>query len=128
MSRKTEKKSGQSSAGPSNSCRSTSPQDVRVRETCSRRSASGKNGKNRTNLIHGETYLFRKQHLHTVPIAKHLHPPPSQILLRGLQLVPEALSEGLDVPVDVKWGHVGLFQLSVPWSKLGSKPVRLSLL
>lgn len=37
--------------------------------------------------------------------------------------MPEALSEGLDVPVDVKWGHVGLFQLSVPWSKLGSKPV-----
>lgn len=46
-----------------------------------------------------------------------------QVLLKGLQLVPEALSEGLDIPVDVKWGHVGLFQLSVPWSKLGSKPV-----
>ncbi|CAM9545140.1 unnamed protein product, partial [Ectocarpus sp. 12 AP-2014] len=46
-----------------------------------------------------------------------------EILLRGLQLVPEALSEGLDIPVEVKWGHVGLFQLSVPWNKLGSKPV-----
>ncbi|CAN0417137.1 unnamed protein product, partial [Laminaria digitata] len=46
------------------------------------------------------------------------------VLLRGLQLVPEALSEGLDIPVDVKWGHVGLFHLEVPWSKLGSKPVR----
>ena len=39
--------------------------------------------------------------------------------------MPEALSEGLDVPVDIKWGHVGLFQLSVPWSKLGSKPVSI---
>lgn len=38
--------------------------------------------------------------------------------------MPEALSEELDMPVDVKWGHVGLFHLSVPWSKLGSKPVR----
>ncbi|CAM9729590.1 unnamed protein product [Ectocarpus sp. 6 AP-2014] len=50
-----------------------------------------------------------------------------EILLRGLQLVPEALSEGLDIPVEVKWGHVGLFQLSVPWNKLGSKPVRATL-
>ncbi|CAN0497497.1 unnamed protein product, partial [Scytosiphon promiscuus] len=32
-----------------------------------------------------------------------------------------------DIPVDVKWGHVGLFHLSVPWSKLGSKPVRCLL-
>ncbi|CAM9181313.1 unnamed protein product, partial [Ectocarpus fasciculatus] len=50
-----------------------------------------------------------------------------EILLRGLQLVPEALSEGLDIPVEVKWGHVGLFQLSVPWNKLGSKPVCATL-
>ncbi|CAM9374040.1 unnamed protein product [Hapterophycus canaliculatus] len=50
-----------------------------------------------------------------------------EILLKGLQLVPEALSEELDIPVDVKWGHVGLFHLSVPWSKLGSKPVRATL-
>lgn len=49
-----------------------------------------------------------------------------QVLLKNLRLVPEALSEGLDLPVDVKWGHVGLFHLSVPWSKLGSKPVRTS--
>lgn len=47
----------------------------------------------------------------------------AQVRLSGLQLVPEALSESLDLPVDVKWGHVGLFHLSVPWSKLGSKPV-----
>lgn len=51
-----------------------------------------------------------------------------KVLLKGLQLVPEALSEGLDIPVDVKWGHVGLFQLSVPWSKLGSKPVCVCVL
>lgn len=52
-------------------------------------------------------------------------PCRTQIKLKGLQLIPEALSESLDIPVDVKWGHVGLFHLSVPWSKLGSKPVSL---
>ncbi|CAM9812815.1 unnamed protein product, partial [Choristocarpus tenellus] len=50
-----------------------------------------------------------------------------QVRLKGLQLVPEALSEGLDLPVEVVWGHVGLFHLSVPWSSLGSRPVCVTM-
>lgn len=63
----------------------------------------------------------------TTELFRRLLPTCPQVLLRGLQLVPEALSEGLDISVDVKWGHVGLFHLNVPWSKLGSKPVRAVL-
>ncbi|CAN0063718.1 unnamed protein product, partial [Discosporangium mesarthrocarpum] len=50
-----------------------------------------------------------------------------EVRLNGLQLVPEALSEELDLPVEVVWGHIGLFHLSVPWSSLGSRPVCVTL-
>ncbi|CAM9474569.1 unnamed protein product, partial [Phaeothamnion confervicola] len=43
------------------------------------------------------------------------------------QLIPEALSEGLELPVEIRWGHIGLFHLEIPWNALGSRAVRATL-
>ena len=48
------------------------------------------------------------------------------VVLRNLRLRPDALS-GLGLPVAVRAGLCGSLTLKLPWSKLGSSPVVLSL-
>lgn len=46
--------------------------------------------------------------------------------LSGLTLKPEAL-EGLDLPLRVDRGSLGTLHVVVPWSSLGSQPVRVTV-
>ena len=48
------------------------------------------------------------------------------MVLRNLRLRPDALA-GLGLPVAVRAGLCGTLTLKLPWSKLGSSPVVLSL-
>jgi vacuolar protein sorting-associated protein 13A/C len=46
------------------------------------------------------------------------------VVLRDLQLKREALDK-FDLPVDVLEGHLGELTLSIPWSNLRNKPVKV---
>ena len=48
------------------------------------------------------------------------------VRMEGLMLRTDAL-DGLELPVRVEWGRIGLFHLNVPWSALGRQPIRVTL-
>jgi vacuolar protein sorting-associated protein 13A/C len=50
--------------------------------------------------------------------------PLGDVVLRDLQLRREALDK-FDLPVDVLEGHLGELTLSIPWSNLKNKPVKV---
>lgn len=48
------------------------------------------------------------------------------VSLKNLRLKRESL-EKLDLPIDVKFGHLGELTLQIPWSNLKSKPVKVTI-